>query len=85
MAKILLHGVLHVTIYEATRLFGGGGGNFFHKVCTFFNFCLVKFHCDHDSSRPKMTWLEGVIKDKEELCLDEHVSLDRRKWRVDLS
>lgn len=32
MAKILLHGVLHVTIYEANRLFGGGGGNFFHKV-----------------------------------------------------
>ncbi|CAO2841320.1 unnamed protein product [Amaranthus hypochondriacus] len=32
MAKILLHGMLHVTIYEATKLFGRGGGNFFHKV-----------------------------------------------------
>lgn len=32
MAKILLHGTLHVTIYEAHRLFGSGGSNFFQKV-----------------------------------------------------
>lgn len=38
MAKILLHGMLHVTIYEATKLFGGGGGSFFHKVCIFIIF-----------------------------------------------
>ncbi|KAH9602147.1 hypothetical protein KSS87_007621 [Heliosperma pusillum] len=32
MAKILLHGTLHVTIYEADRLFGSSGRNFFHKL-----------------------------------------------------
>lgn len=32
MAKILLHGTLHATIYEADRIFGSGGQNFFHKV-----------------------------------------------------
>ena len=33
MARILLHGTLHATIYEADRLFGSGAGNFLHKVC----------------------------------------------------
>ncbi|KAJ8431856.1 hypothetical protein Cgig2_023500 [Carnegiea gigantea] len=32
MARILLHGTLHATIYEADRLFGSGAGNFLHKV-----------------------------------------------------
>ncbi|KAL9238102.1 hypothetical protein vseg_012573 [Gypsophila vaccaria] len=32
MAKILLHGTLHVTIYEAERLFGSGGENLIHKI-----------------------------------------------------
>lgn len=32
MAQILLHGTLHVTIYEVDKLGNGGGGNFFSKV-----------------------------------------------------
>lgn len=34
MAQILLHGTLHVTIYEVDQLDsgGGGGGGFFRKV-----------------------------------------------------
>ncbi|GER48427.1 phospholipase D [Striga asiatica] len=32
MAQILLHGTLHVTIYEVDRLHSGGGGNFFNKI-----------------------------------------------------
>lgn len=32
MPGILLHGTLHVTIYEVDRLQGDGGGNFFGKV-----------------------------------------------------
>ena len=33
MAEILLHGTLHVTIYEVDRLHGKGGGpNLFSKV-----------------------------------------------------
>lgn len=32
MANILLHGTLHVTIYEAHRLFGSETGSFLHKV-----------------------------------------------------
>lgn len=32
MAQILLHGTLHVTIYEVDQLESGGGGNFFTKV-----------------------------------------------------
>ncbi|XP_075479863.1 phospholipase D alpha 1 [Primulina tabacum] len=32
MAQILLHGTLHVTIYEVDRLGSGGGGNFFSKL-----------------------------------------------------
>ncbi|CAA0827374.1 Phospholipase D alpha 1 [Striga hermonthica] len=32
MAQILLHGTLHVTIYEVDRLHNGGGGNLFNKL-----------------------------------------------------
>ncbi|XP_073036714.1 phospholipase D alpha 1 [Primulina eburnea] len=32
MAQVLLHGTLHVTIYEVDRLGSGGGGNFFSKL-----------------------------------------------------
>ncbi|NP_001275827.1 phospholipase D alpha [Citrus sinensis] len=32
MAQILLHGTLHVTIYEVDQLESGGGGNFFTKL-----------------------------------------------------
>uniref|UniRef100_A0A7C9EMM4 Phospholipase D n=1 Tax=Opuntia streptacantha TaxID=393608 RepID=A0A7C9EMM4_OPUST len=32
MARILMHGTLHVTIYEADRLFGSSASNFLHKV-----------------------------------------------------
>ncbi|KZV56057.1 phospholipase d alpha [Dorcoceras hygrometricum] len=32
MAQILLHGTLHVTIYEVDRLGSGGDGNFFSKL-----------------------------------------------------
>ncbi|KAL8522297.1 hypothetical protein ACS0TY_012437 [Phlomoides rotata] len=32
MSGILLHGTLHVTIYEVDRLQSGGGGNFFGKL-----------------------------------------------------
>lgn len=33
MARFLMHGTLHVTIYEVDQLEGGGGGGgFFRKV-----------------------------------------------------
>ena len=32
MAHILLHGTLHVTIYEVDKLHSGGGPNIFRKV-----------------------------------------------------
>jgi hypothetical protein len=32
MAQILLHGNLHVTIYEVDKIGEGGGHGFFHKV-----------------------------------------------------
>nr|CAB43062.1 phospholipase D2 [Craterostigma plantagineum] len=32
MARILLHGTLHVTVYEVDRLHAGGGGNIFSKL-----------------------------------------------------
>ncbi|KAH9623933.1 hypothetical protein KSS87_010521 [Heliosperma pusillum] len=32
MAQILLHGTLHVTIYEAEKVFGGSSNNFFLKI-----------------------------------------------------
>lgn len=44
MAQILLHGTLHVTIYEVDKLHGEGG-HFFRKVYTlwfpFFYICLT--------------------------------------------
>jgi hypothetical protein len=42
MAQILLHGTLHVTIFEVDKLGDGGGHGFLHKV--FFSlslFCLL--------------------------------------------
>lgn len=35
MAQILLHGTLHVTIYEVDKLHSSGGGNIFKKVCLY--------------------------------------------------
>ncbi|GLU22092.1 hypothetical protein SLE2022_381890 [Rubroshorea leprosula] len=32
MAQILLHGTLHVTIYDVDRLHGDGGGHFFRRI-----------------------------------------------------